>query len=488
VTRPVQALPWLERDALAEIVRAYIDVARDRGAQGLEGLLASTLAALASRDYEGWLIADAELSRLGEVFWIAKGAARPNAVVAVARPGSRVVHYLPIGLGRELVLGQVETGSLDIEGALGQSVCDPQSIADLVRRYGPRMGPILERLCKEAGGGAGGGGGANPGVSLGFGSELSVIDCLQSAQETRAERFGDMMQACAESMIEAGQGNPFASGQYTASSEVLKPVVSDARPEFDPFTGGPQLVTDPAARQAELDAKADADHMITFEGEDADDWVDVYQDEEGDMVWADAFEDGQRTESVELREDNSYVVRRYDEDGNVESEQEYGPDGQPVGGSGASDTAGMDYGDTPECRSLTIALIGDRAASVSIEAGAVDPRTSYPSPDASGSEPADLACLGLAGAPVLDAGFGCNKEVAMCPPGQIVDAGCGCKSSGPTMTPARQCGMFMMCADGMPASATADGRCECVDAEELFYDAGAGPIPRPVRLERDADL
>jgi len=481
MTQPIEALPWLERGALADVVRATIDVANERGAQGLEGLIASSLAALASRDYDGWVKADAELWRLADRFWVAKSPIRPNAVVAVARPGSRVVHYLPIGLARTLVSGQITTGLLDIEGAFGASVCDPSSIAQLVKRYGARMGPILDRLCASAsGGGVGiGGGGGDHGISLGFGSELSIIDCLTAAQETRAERVGEMMQACAESMLDAGLGDPFASGTLSTPGP-LAPIGQDARPEFDPFVSGPQTVQDPAAREAELRAKAEAESMTTFEGADADDWVDVYTDDEGNMTWADAFEDGERTESVELRDDNSYVVRQYDEDGNVVKEQEYGSDGKPVGGSSSATSPGMEYGATPECRALTIALMGERAASAAVDAGGLDPRTAYPTPDADPAEPADLACLGLAAGPTLDAGFGCNKEVALCPAGQIIGSGCACKPAGPMLEPTRQCGMFMRCADGEPARAT-NGQCSCGDADEALIDAGAGPRPLPVR-------
>jgi hypothetical protein len=53
--RQLEGLPKLERDGLVDTIRATLDVAKLRGVDGLEGVLSSSLAALESRGYDGWL-------------------------------------------------------------------------------------------------------------------------------------------------------------------------------------------------------------------------------------------------------------------------------------------------------------------------------------------------------------------------------------------------------------------------------------------------
>ncbi len=210
-TAALADLDAVSSSVLAERLEAYVDVATRRGVQGLEGAIASTAAALGSRDYEGWLHADLTMTRLAEGYWVDASIARPNAAVPVARPGSPIVQYLPIGVGRALLEGQLETGYLDLETTFGAALCSDAWRAELGTRYGSRMANLLAALCSE--GGIGGHADASPGLSLGFGSEVSLVDCLREHNETRAERVDRLMRDCSESLMAIGGGNPLAEGR-----------------------------------------------------------------------------------------------------------------------------------------------------------------------------------------------------------------------------------------------------------------------------------
>lgn len=481
-TTPLARLEKLSDDDLAATLAAAVDVAKERGQQGLEGFIATAAAALGARDFDGWVRADDELGRLAEHLWVSAAvAARPNATLPIARPGSPVVHYVPLKVGRMLLGQQVQTGRLDVEDAF-RGICGPASREQLVAQYGARMADMLARLCDHATGTATSGG-LPDGTGLGFGSEISLVDCIQSHNQTRAEQLAGLMQECAESLLDAESGGPVDAGGGKKSKVPIAPKKTDGTDN----EWNPQLPDYPAPKDP-TDVLRDPaeDRLHEHHVDENGDMVDIYLDKDtGQPTRGTAMDREGNVEEVYWNEDGSYDVTHYDKNGNILDHQAYDANGKPIGGSGnAKDAPGMDWGATDECRELSVALIGDRAAAVAIDRGLLDPRVVNPSPeeDRPGSVPSDLDCLGIAAGPQLDAGFGCNKNIAMCPPGLMLDAGCGCKAAAPTMSPARQCGIFMLCADGVLPQQR-DGSCSCGDVEEIFYDAGTGPRPRPAPPE-----
>lgn len=472
-------------EALAERLEALVDVAAERGAQGLEGAIASTAAALGSRGFEGWVRADLTMTRLAEDFWIDSGVRRPNAAVPVARPGSPTVQYLPIGVGRALLVGQLETGLLDLESTFGAALCSDEWRAQLGQRYGARMADLLAALCSE--GGIGGHADLSPGLSLGFGSEVSLVDCLRSHSQTRAERIDAMMRACSESLLALGEGDPIAEGRPLPKSRDdhgnLSPLPDDPEPSNETWEEkqrkAGEMAWDVIKKIQDDRIESEIDREPAKNGDTTKD----YLDKDLKLVRSETRDaNGNLKKSIEVFPDGFKVVREFNKDGTIKSERRYDKDGKEITPKPAKETEGgelSDFGETPECRELTVALIEERAASLLIAGGLVDPRAAHPTPDAGpGEDPADLACLGLAGGPTLDAGFMCNAEVALCPAGEAPDAVCACRKI-PTMTPSEQCGRFVVCADGMPPQAT-DGECRCRDYDEVFHvDNGAGPRPRP---------
>ncbi len=468
-TSQLDELQYMEQDELAGALTAYVDTAIERGVQGLEGAISASVAALARRDVEGWGLAHAALARLGGELRVATSVARrPNAHVPIALPGSPVVGYLPLPIARRLVVSQARTGTVDIQQGLAEALCNEAALGQLAAELGPAAAAAVAALCGEHGHSGGTYGGD---LGLGFASDLSVIDCLMEHHQTRAEQVAGLMQACAESMAELGQGNPFADGGIW--QPLQEQPRTDQRSRVGGSSSGAYEVTyfdwaNRRVRSDKIDGSVYSETHVPEPDLQNESWTKGYDSDTRVTFYE--VTDGVETERVEIRPDNSYVVTR--KKGDTETyRQEYDAKGNPVGQ--ASGSSSMDFGETPECRAATVAIMRDNVAGDAIDAGALDPRVVNPHPDAAPVEGGDLACLGIAGGPQLDQSFACNAAIAMCPEGYVRDQACNCQRTRSGAEPSQQCGQFVLCA--RDAATHEGGVCGCPDGEPVFVDEGVRP-------------
>lgn len=498
----LESLADFESKDLESALRAYVDVAHERGVEGLEGALVSTAAALGARDFAGFVTGREMIAELDGT-WDTKHHTRPNAMVAIARPGSPIVHYLPAPLVGVILAGQTSTGVLDIESVAEDSFCAPGAIDAFTARWGAELGAVLQSMCDGNGGGGGGGIGGD--LGLGFGGEVSELDCLMAHQETRAERVEALMLDCMMSVLEGGGGNPLASDSYPYgggspfdwvfplretpySTTVEEPDENgDSRVVRETFytePGGTEVYSveygEDGSTTTSYNNDAGAEVLVVQrDGEGNVERVE-YRTPNGDPLRDETHHDDGSTSTVDYGEDGSRVETEYDDEGNIVTQKEFDADGEPVTPTG--DPA-EGFGETAECRELTMALIEANDALALMGAGAIDPRTVNPNPDADVEPSSDLDCFEFTGGALADSSFECRDELKLCNGMFLRGSGCACDGAIVGMKPERMCGLTMRCSDG--GSPIYDGgTCTCTGEAAPIVDGGVAPGPRPGPVDR----
>lgn len=513
-TTQLEAIQYASKSELEAALRAYVDVAHERGIHGLEGTLVSTAAALGGVDFAGFVAAREMLSELADTVEVEEHP-RPNALLPMVRAGSPLVHYVPAALAGTVLATQAATGVLDLESAMQDAWCTPGALEAFEARWGSELGAMMQALCDQGEGGQGGGGGGGMGgdLGLGYGGEVSLLDCLMSHQETRAERVTGLMMACAESMLEGGGGNPLAdSYPYGGGSTFdwvfplpetpysttttktdqngTEHVTSESFYTSPPDDGG-QLVyevryNDDGSTTTSYANGAGITAMEVTRNADGEITHTSYNDPSGAPLREETRNSDGTSHTTDHGPDGSRLETDYDADGNIVSQQEYDADGEPVpppapGESGSE--LGSEFATTAECRALTLELLEMSDALALIEAGAIDPRTVNPNPEGEVEPSSDLDCLSLSGGALVDASFECRESLMLCNGGFMLDAGCNCRSAPTGAKPSRQCGIYMRCADG-GSSEYRDGACRCGDGVDPIVDGGTAPEPRPAPVDR----
>jgi hypothetical protein len=509
-TSQLEVLQSLDGDDLEPALRAYVDTAHERGVEGLEGALVSTAAALGARDFAGFVAARELLAELE--LDAEKERARPNALVPIARPGSPIVHYLPAGMVAAILQGQASSGLMDIEGAIDESFCAPGAIEAFAARWGSELGALLQSMCDASGSTGGGGMGGN--LGLGYAGELSLLDCLMAHQETRAQRVEALMLECMESVIQGGGGNPLAAGSGTpwypygggSTFDWVFPVrdapYSEGRyeigPDGFPRETGRSFYTAPPDDGGDLvydvEFNADGSTKTKYTNDSGVVVMEIERDGSGNVKSIDySHPDGTPARSeqhhadgssstTDYGPDGSRLETEYDSEGNITEQREYDSKGAPVPPPEQS-TPPEEFTTTPECRELTLALLEAADAEALMAAGAIDPRTVNPNPDAEVEPSPELDCLELTGGMLLDSSFDCREDLMLCSHGQVLDSGCNCQDGPTGIKVERHCGMTMRCADGTAPSYVGN-ECTCAGEAAPVVDPGVGPGPRPGPVDR----
>lgn len=484
-TTQLATLADKSREELVAALDAYLDVAAERGIQGLEGTIASTAAALSRTGYDGWVLASARMADFSEIAWVDEHSDHLNAYIAVKRPNQPAVHYLSLPLARGVLDQQLSRGTIDIDGALGVDMCSEAGIAEFAQRWGAEVADMLASLCDRMGGAATSGLGGAMGV--GPIAEGSLFDCMTDHEPTRAERVEQGMQDCFESMQGGGgdalaQAAGVADGYYHNASGAYEVEAKDDTDEYGPYHGVTFTDYDNSTityrdypNGAERYIETDPEGQVT---------VDIHSNVDGSMEGV-AYDDGVPTESVVVNSDGSYSVTSYDDDGDVEETQHYDTDGNPVDGDGNPETPdaddpGMEWGDTAECRELALTLMFERAET-ELEARGISPTVVNPSPEGPVEEAGDLDCLELTGGMTMDASFACHEELVLCAFGEAANEDCICEKVTGGMSVEMLCGLEMIC-DG-PVEVV-DGVCHC-GITEVFVDEGGGPGPQPIPIDHE---
>jgi len=495
-TRQVLRLSRQSREELIATLDALTRTASRNGAQGLEGAISSTLGTLARRDAIGAEVARERLASLRATYRIDPSASRINARIPFKRAGSPAVFYLPTPIARATLERQIINGTIDADEALGKDLCTEAGLAVFELAWGAERAGQLRELCNAfASGGTGGPGNA----SMGPLDLASDLECIGTHEPTRAERIESMMQACLASVVTGGNtGNPWATdgvlqplAELTTEGLHVRTHRNPANPNYparvwmEEFYDGPPPPPDKPQNEnlvAVVLYKVDG---TTTRIDYVDGQPSVIQnfDDNGNLLSGHALDkNGQRTESVDMTDDGGYIVTRYDENGKVKETQRYDKDGKPVDENGKPVTPdagspGMDWGETPECRTLSVALLLERSGG-EMQKLHGEP-ASRPNPDAPDEIDEEIDCLGGAAATSADASFECRDELKLCPAGQTLDSACACKPAISQVAPQQLCGIFAVCTQERQVDSPDDACCG-----DVFEDPNAGPGPQPLPVDR----
>ncbi|HEY8146217.1 MAG TPA: hypothetical protein VIG06_26230 [Kofleriaceae bacterium] len=474
-TAALARLKAMSRKELDQVLGVYRQVVAEGGAAGLEALLASAVAELASRNQGGADLARAHLVALDALIGTIDGGP-PHARAALARPHDPVIRFVPVSVARAALSAQMSGLVTDLETAFDDGSCSDARLEELAARFGQETADRLRALCE-------GGATATPsagGRGNGWGGALSAFDCLLDHEPTRAERVGQLMQECMLSMDGDPDANPYADGNVFRE---LLPLRREESREVSNLEGGDILVKTfdisyIKVREITMKEHEDGDVSIKtdyFNGQDekvfgSEVRFDPATDEVEQVTLTDST--GKTTWTVKYGKDkngNTTVdVTAYDENGNpIPESQEQMP--------------GVDgWGQTEECAALTLALIEDRVDE-SLEGDGIDPPPSVinPDPNADEVDAEEADCLGLTGGMLVDDSFECMDALVSCDVAEVVDSSCSCKGPELLLAPDRQCSLFMDCGDA--ATVDEDGVCTCANPDEEFVDDGFGgdPIPGP---------
>jgi hypothetical protein len=490
-----EAIRMLGATELDRALEAYISVANERGVQGLESTIVVAIAELGARGHEERRSAKRHLSALANSYRADESIVHLNAHAPIVRPGNPVVHFLPATVVHDMLGGQIETLTVDPDGALEEDLCGEEAIEAFERRWGADKAELLREICEGNFTGATGGG-TGPGATAG----LSVLDCLMDHEPTRAERLAGLMRACLDSRDE---GDPLADRPAgyddLGRRKVFRTEVSDDTPSEGQTTHYGYDKNDVPVYKAITDV--DGDVEVQYYNEQGESFVKFHYEGLDAIVvsgqevaaggdpaqWdrAEAYVGGQLVESVEIHEDGSYTVTRYDDDGNIVEQQTYDENNEPVE---PDDTNGTDtdaeesgfegWGRSPECRAFNLALIDDRVEG-DLEAGGIISRAIVnPDPEDPGTyeAPRDLACLDMQGDELVDRSLKCRQTIS-CARDYLVDENCSCQMNA-GWRPQLSCKTFVLCADGS-APVHREGQCVCDTGEAIFEDpfVGGGPAP-----------
>jgi hypothetical protein len=474
-TAALARLKAMSRKELDQVLGAYRQVVAEGGAAGLEALLASAVAELASRNQGGADLARAHLVGLDALIGTIDGGA-PHARVALARPRDPVIRFVPVAVARAALAAQMSGLVTDLETSFDDSSCSEARLEELAARFGEETADRLRALCE-------GGPSATPsqgGRGNGWGGALSAFDCLLDHAPTRAERIDQLMDECMLSMDGDPKANPYASGSvfdqvFPLREEVEQEIdeVKDGRAHYvtydvsyvpvrdvtvvtDEETGTKQTTTTTYFNENGEKAFTSETHFDPDTGE-----IDqiTLSDSKGKTTWTVKF-------GKDKNGNTTVDVTAHDENGNPipENEQQM-PDAEG-------------WGQTAECAALTLGLVEDRVGE-SLQGDGIDPPPSVinPDPNAEEVDAEEADCLGLTGGMLVDDSFECMDALVSCDVADVVDSSCSCKGPELLLAPDRQCALFMNCGDA--ATVDEDGVCTCANPDEEFVDDGFGGDPTP---------
>lgn len=501
----IRTLPTKELDSA---LLGYRSVIAKRGAQGLEPLILAAVSELASRGYYESQRAQEHLKQLRKIYRIDdKVSARPNAYAPIIRPQNRLVHYIPLSVARGMLqqaLISLQTGQNRIAA---DTLCSEASIIEFKLRWGEDKGNLLEELCR--------GDAANAAVENAFPgitSGISAYDCEISQEPTRAERLTSAMQACLQSTVTHGGGNPLTGGSpgggrgYSAFDDIFplpeteEPPREIKRATADANGSDAAWLNQENAYHIKAKDSAATGSLVTAIIWHYDGSIDQkYYKGNGDLALTVHIDpgqgepsldrgkfssltvhnaDGSIKEKVTINKDNSYTVERPGEN----FKQTYDKDGKLVPPPPkSSDPSG--WGDTDECRALTLALAEEKLRGDLESDGILSPKVVNPNPDAGGEDGEGVPCFPSINISI-DSAMNCNQLV-LCPGNTIADENCGCGQALPAVTPSSNCQYIMMCSDGSDGTENPQtGNCVCGNNEPpVFIDpwAGGGPEPEPMK-------
>jgi hypothetical protein len=486
VTAQLNRIDRMSRDELAAAAMAYRLVAAERGVQGLESTMLSTLAALGQRDHTGWQRAREELSALNKVLWSATHLpAHPQARVAIKSPGNPVIRHIPLQFAHSLLTAQIRQGfagqALDLDSVVKNGMCSEGGIAEFEAKHGKEYADLLRSACQGNNDGPmSGRAGAGPLAGM------SEFNCLPDHEPTRAERVSQLIDPCLSSQVEGG-GNPLATdlkaGRSWAGYQLIAIGDLELRTPVDNPHGRIDEFVDEEGKihmQAEQN-KVTGSKVITFYKKDKEGKMretdTVSFDANGKETSYSAVNDDGTKDEVILNDDGGYTVKQYDKDGKLTSEVTYDKNSKRVSQVGNPTTG---WGRTPECRALTMELMRESVKALLESHGQVDPHKVNPNPEAEVTviEAGALGCFEMTGGAQVDGSFFCADGLKHCGPGQMVDQNCQCKPVTTGLTPSMNCGMQLNCKPGTQPKEV-DGQCICEDAEQ-FEDPKAGGGPRPI--------
>ena len=479
-TAALARIKQLSRNELDQVLGAYRRVVAEGGAAGLEALLASAVAELASRNQGGADLARAHLVALRPLVGAADGGP-PHARAALARPRDPVIRFVPVSVARAALSAQLSGLVTDLETAFDDSSCSEARLEELAARFGEETANRLRALCE---GGASTATPSQGGRGNGWGGALSAFDCLLDHQPTRAERIDQLMDECMLSMDGDPDANPYANGSVV---DQLYPVRKEENFEFTKLERGATLVKTfdisyIKVREVTITPDEEPDGGVTvkteyFNGQDEKVLGnEVHYDGNGEVDQVKLTDSkGKTTWEVKFGKDkdgNTTVdVIAYDENGNPIPESQ-GTEAKIPGAEG--------WGQTAECAALTLGLVEDRVGE-SLRGDGIDPPPSVinPDPNAEEVDAGEADCLGMTNGMLVDDSFECMDALVSCDVAEVVDSSCSCKGPELTLAPERQCSLFMHCGDA--ATVDEDGVCTCASPDEEFVDDGFGgdPIPGP---------
>jgi hypothetical protein len=472
-----------ELDAALAAYRAQIQSA---GVKGLESLVLSATSELASRGGAHEEKAFAAIGKLAAVYRLGSIADSPHALVGVTRASLPVIRHLPILILRRALERQLVSLTTDLDAVLAEASCTSAALADAEARYGKSVADRMRALCQGL---------ALPpsqgGTGVGFAGGLSELSCLFDHAPTRAERVGALTRSCLSSIAGTTKENPFTDGgdsvyarmfplhdidesndqvtcanedcsrytfvsRYDASQRLVETVHYDSSGRRESFTYyDPDTSEEIGGSKVTYGANGDVESV-------------TLTDEDGTPTWKVEY-------GTDENGDATVDVTAYDEDGRP----------IPEDGAGQPDPtkmpAGDGWGDSPECRELTLALIEERVHD-DLMGGGYRPRgsVSYPHPEAPVTEDAGaFDCFSLPAVTQLDKAFQCRNALVHCAMGYQPDATCVCRKVEVGVTMAKECQQFITCEEGrLPVSS--GGQCTCEPEDEAFIDetSGLGGDPR----------
>jgi len=499
----IRTMPTMELDGA---LFTYRGVVEKRGAQGLEPLVLASVSELASRGYYESQRAQDHLRQLRTVYRIDdKVSGLPNAYAPIMRPQNRLVHYVPLAtvramLQRALIL--LNTGQNKLTAG---SLCSDASILEFRLRWGDDKANVLEELCR--------GDNANAAIGTAFpgiASGISSFDCEISQEPTRAERLTNAMQACLQSMVTHGGGNPLTTGSPSGSRGYS--IFNDI------FPLRKTVDTKKEENQAKLDQEHAIDIFTDYDNSGApikdtvfkaDGSVDRnYYDEDGNLALKEHVDKGQGgtsafssggissieaygptgqvEEKVTFNKDGGYTVERPSED----YHKRYDVDGKPVNENSGDESPQPpessdpnEWGATNECRALTLVLAEEKLSGDLESDGILSPKLVNPNPETGGEDGEGVPCSASINISI-DSAMSCNQLV-ICPGITIANETCGCGQALPAVTSGSSCKYTIMCSDGKVGTEDPQtGTCTCnTDESPVFIDpwTGGGPEPEPIK-------
>jgi hypothetical protein len=517
------------------LLTAYRNRVVAAGVDGLEGLVASALAALAAQGSDGLASARAHADRLAEGYRVVELSTPRLAMSHLRRAHTGYASALPVGMTRNIVRAQLRTYRFDPDDALLDTYCKDAGYRDILTQYGPEREARMRRICEgqfsdPAAGGMG------PGA-LPAADELS---CALSHAPTRTEHMEGLRDACTSALIEqaGGSENPLAVGAASwGMVELLESADLGLWPQrpFDEDKSGTTVDADGTRHQIQRDAggtivysvsTSDTEiryayyddfgyvvgeswqaldgngdfagvggaiiydrngNVIGSEEINGNTYYRVETTPEGDRETHGHFEDSTRvidsitnttddgtpTSSVRFNADGSVTVVTYDEAGQPAAVHTGAPADATM-----PDQAGLP---PTECVDFLFELQKGQSFDAFLASGHdVPPSLLYPSPDAEPIDGGGLECLQIPAGVQFDRAARCGRLVT-CPLGQLPDENCRCIRTGVGLPAADECAQVVLCVSGRPAL-DARGQCVCEENEAdlgpIWVDPMAGSGPR----------